>query len=293
MNTTREMSRPDRTRWLYRTPRGDFGPMATSKLLEAIENRDIDLATPVSKVGSGVWAAAGEEAILRDHYGRCQAIWDEQALYAETERLGRRLERAQTTRKGAWIGLVLGAVGLLGGAAFLWWRLSLAEPIGIAQAIVVAEAPTLPAVGGARGEPAAFSAIQPRAVKVLAEPELLDTAGVRIGDDGGAPVVNRMQFDESGEVQGIASDVLARVTEDARRGLVGCAEQLARTTPSFSGTDVRFAVTSGRLADFSVGREVSGSASFRACVKVALGRVSVPAFAGPPRRVTVPLRIGR
>lgn len=293
MNTTHQMNRPDRTRWLYRTPRGDFGPMATSKLLEAIEKRDIDLGTPVSKVGSGVWTPAGEESLLRDHFGRCQAIWDEQALHAETERLGRRLERAQTTRKGARIGLVLGAIGLLGGAAFLWWRLSLAEPIGIAQVMIVAEAPSLPAVSGARGEPAHFPGVRPQAVKVLAEYELLDTAGVRVGDGGGAPVVNRMQFDESGEVQGIASDLLARVTEDARRGLVGCAEQLARTNPSFTGTEVRFAVSPGRLTDFSVGPEVSGSATFRACVKAALGRVSVPSFSGPPRRVTVPLRIGR
>ncbi len=293
MNTTRQMSRPDRTRWLYRTPRGDFGPMATAKILDAIETREIDLATQVSKVGSGVWLAAGEEQLLRDHYGRCRAIWEEQALHAETERLGRRLERAQTTRKGAWIGLVLGAIGLLGGAAFLWWRLSLAEPIGIQQAIVIAEAPALPAVDAARGEPARFPPVRPQVVKVLAEHELLDTAGVRVGDAGAAPVVNRMQFDESGEVQGISSDALARVTEDARRGLVGCAEQLARTNASFSGTEVRFAVSPGRLTEFSVGREVSGSATFRACVKAALGRVSVPSFSGPPRRVTIPLRIGR
>jgi hypothetical protein len=243
-------------------------------------------------MGSGLWNPAGEIDIFRNHYATCHAVWEREALHAETEQLGRRLERASKTRKGAWVGVLLAVVGVLGAGAFLWWRLSLAESVGFASLARATEAPSLPAPVPRPPERVAFPERTAKKFNVLYEPELLDTAGVKVGE-GGAPIANRMEFDESGEVQSIPAETLARITEDARRGLVDCARQLAQSNEGFSGTEVSFTVAPKRLADFVVGREVAASPTFRACVKTALGRVSVPDFGGNPRRVTVPLRVAR
>lgn len=292
MSETRQMARPDSTRWLYRTDRGDFGPMTTEKLLDAITAKVVALGTPVTRLGSGVWIPAGEVDILRNHYATCHSIWEQQALHAETDRLGKKLERANATRKGAWVGVLVAVVVVLAGAGVLWWRLSLAEAIGFQGLARAEEPPSLPQVTPRAAEIVEFPEATPKRVAVLPELELLDTAGVRVGD-AAAPIANKMVFDESGEVRAIAPDALARIAEDARRGLVECAQQLVRTNDAFTGTEVSFLVSPKRLTDFSVGREVAGSPTFRACVKTALARVQVPDFDGNPRRITVPLRIGR
>jgi len=290
--STRQMVRPELSRWFYRTSKGDFGPVSTDELLEAIKSRHVDLGSEVKRLGAAAWGVAGDERIFRDHYAKCRAHWDEQELHAETDRLGVKLKRAHTRRKGAWIVMVVGALAVIGAAALLWWRLSRAEPLGVARLISTEEVGALPLPIAKARDPVGYPRRPIHREPLLAEVELLDTAGVRVGGLA-APIAQRFEFDEAGEVAEIPPAVLATVTETARQGLVLCAHQLAKSNAAFAGTEVSFSVTSGRIANIAVGKEVAGSAGFRACVKSALTRVSVPKFQGNARRVTVPLKLGR
>jgi len=290
MTSTRQMSRPDPTRWLYRTEKGDVGPVSTEKLLAAMEDRKLDLGSMVSKVGSREWQAAGEIHLLRDHFATCEARWTKLALHNESERMERRLGRREATRRGAWVGILVGAIVVLGAGGVLWWRLSQAEALGMRSLSAVTTPSSLPPVSWATVERVPHPGVTPTAVPRLPEHELLDTAGIRVGDSG-EPIVNRMVFNESGEVEAIAAADLRRVTEEARVGLVACAQQLAAAQSGFGGTEVAFTVSPGKLTQISVGREVAKSAAFQACVKKALARVNVPKFGGNPRRVTVPLKL--
>jgi hypothetical protein len=294
MNETRQMARVDPTRWLYRTPKGDFGPVSTDKLLAAMMAKQIDLETLVSKVGTANWFPAGDVDLLRAHHAACRIAWEREAMTAEADAMGRSLERAQAARKGTSIGLVIGLLVVVVAGGGLWWRLSRAEALGLDRAVPPLDAQPLPAwSSGARAQQGPPQ-IEPVLVARLQEGELLDTAGVRVGDSS-APVVTKMEFGEDGEAAGEALDAgeLDRVVGTARQGLVRCAQQHATSNAGFSGTEVRFTVSPGRLTDFVVGREVAGSQTFRACVKAALSRVKVPPFQGNPRPVTVPLRVAQ
>ena len=91
MVSTRQLKRVDSDRWVYRTDRGDYGPMTTDGLLQAILDRKVDLGTPVSVVGTNKWAAAGDFAIFRDHYELCHKRWKREELHQEAEAIGRRI----------------------------------------------------------------------------------------------------------------------------------------------------------------------------------------------------------
>jgi hypothetical protein len=296
-NATVQMGRLDPAklaRWFYRTPKGDFGPVTTDKLMEAMGKREIDLSTLVCKVGTTHWGPAGEVDLLRAHHAACKVEWDHHALASETDRMARSAERAHVARKSTSVGLVIGLVALVVFGGGMWWRLSRAEALGFERLVKPLDAQPLPAwSAGARPELAAPER-EPVKVPRLAEPETLDTAGVRVGDSS-APIVTRLDFDESGEA-GEASALdpgeLDRIVGAARGGLIGCAQQLAQANDGFTGTEVRFTVSPGRLVDFVVGKEVAGSQTFRACVKRVLAGVKVPNFQGNPRSVTVPLRVG-
>lgn len=294
VDITRQAARVDTTRWFYRTEKGDFGPVSTEKLMEAMGKRLIDLKTLVCRVGTSHWGPAGQVDLLRAHHAACQVEWEHQALTAEADRMGKSLERAQAARKSTSVGLVLGLVVLVVAGGGLWWRLSRAEALGFERFVRPLDAQPLPAWSAGARPPLGAPEREPVKLARLGEPELLDTAGVKVGDEA-APIVTRLSFDESGEA-GVAAGLdpaeLDRIVAAARGGLVGCAQQLAQANDGFTGTEVRFTVAPGRLSDFIVGREVAGSQTFRACVKRVLAGIRVPAFQGNPRSVTVPLRVG-
>ena len=56
VDATRQIARADTTRWFYRTEKGDFGPVSTDKLMDAMGKRVIDL-----KGMAELKAAAGVE----------------------------------------------------------------------------------------------------------------------------------------------------------------------------------------------------------------------------------------
>ncbi|HRE87874.1 MAG TPA: hypothetical protein PK095_01930, partial [Myxococcota bacterium] len=131
-----------------------------------------------------------------------------------------------------------------------------------------------------------------RKVARLYEPESYDTAGVAVGaEDTGH--VTQMHFSEDGEVAAISQADLDRVVASARTGLYACARDAALKSAAFKGTEVGFTVTPGSITKIGVGAEARSNPAFQACVKAALSKVSVPAFSGSDRRVTVPLKIER
>lgn len=293
MVSTRQLKRVDREKWVYRTDKGDYGPVSTDGILDAIRERAIDLKTQISVVGTNKWTTLGEFALFRDHYEVCKGRWETEALHAEADKLGKRMERKGAATAHAWRLIGLGALVALGVGSWLVWKLLHAEPLGISRLAKVAVVAQLP-----KAEPPAKLSPplpDPKEKKLarLNEPESYDTAGVTVGAVDEGPTVTKMAFDEEGEVQQIAPDDLARVVEGARQALYACARDAVAKNTSFPGTEVSFTVSPGRLTRVAVGTEARGNPAFVACVKAGLARVGVPSFNGSERRVSVPLRFQR
>jgi hypothetical protein len=290
--STRQLQRVSSERWLYRTERGDYGPVTTDRIFAAIRERTIDLSTQVSVLGSNRWSAAGEFPLFRDHYAACQKRWDEDKLEQEAEALGKRIELQGHASRGAGLLVIAGIIAGLVVGGIVVWRLLKAEPLGLAKIVRPVALEPLPAPPPIAKKFAALPIQPERKIPRLSEPESYDTAGVAVGDFESGHVT-KMHFSEDGEVAMISAADLERIVESARQGLYACAREALQRNPSFPGTDVGFTVAPGRLGKVSVGAEARANAPFKACVKVALARVKVPNFGGSERRVTVPLRFQR
>ena len=134
---TRQLQRVGAERWLYRTDRGDYGPVTTDLIFDGIRDRKIDLKTQVSVLGTNKWSAAGEFPLFRDHYAACQKRWEDERLHAEAEAIGKRMEMKAQTSRGAGILVAVGIVVALGFGAWVVWKLSKAEPLGLAKIVRV------------------------------------------------------------------------------------------------------------------------------------------------------------
>lgn len=292
-NATRQLQRVGSERWLYRTDRGDYGPVTTDRILDAIREQAIDLATPVSVLGTNKWGAAGEFPLFRDHYAACKRRWEEERLHAEAEALGKRMEMKGHASRGAGILLITGIIVAIGIGTLVVWRLSKAEPIGLAKIVRTAVVTPLPKPPTTPKTAPPPPVLKERKVARLSEPESYDTAGIAVGTEVEGDHVTQMHFSDEGEVEMISAADLAAVVESARQGLYGCARDAAGRNADWSGTDVGFTVSPGHLTKVTVGADARGNAPFQACVKAALARVKVPTFGGSERRVTVPLRFQR
>ncbi len=300
MVATRQLRRADTDRWLYRTSAGDFGPVNTDRIMDAIAKRKIDLATQVCLAGSDRWDAVAEHELFRNHFDHCRKRWEHEAKRAEIDRLGKRLERSEARSRHTWRLVAISLIAAAGIGVWLWWRFATAESIGIGTIGRMAAIARLPTAGAgparaARNGPS-MPAVVPHKVPRLAEPESYDTAGVKVTADAEVHTTSKLTFNDDGEIEAapsISADQLAGVVEAARKGLFACAIQHAQREPSFSGTEVGLSVQSGRLGNLTVGTEVRNQPAFRACVKSALARVPVPTFGGADKRVVVPLRIAR
>lgn len=292
MVSTRQLKRVDTDRWVYRTDRGDYGPVTTDGLLEAIAGRKVELSTQVSVVGTNRWAPAGDFALFRDHFELCRKRWEKEELHKEAELIGKRIESKRKMAARFWILLALGLV--VGGSAlgYVVYRISKAAPVGFDRLGLAVAIPPLPDAAKATPVDSFLPAAVERKVARLSEPESYDTAGVAVGavDEGH---VRQMHFSEDGEVQGIDQADLDRIVAQARGGLHACARDAAVKSSAFQGTEVGFTVAPGAITKVRVGAEARSNPAFQACVKAALARVAVPTFAGSERRVTIPLRIQR
>ena len=94
-----------------------------------------------------------------------------------------------------------------------------------------------------------------------------------------------VDFDRQ-RLHGHATLTVERTSADEKQPLILDSRKLLIEKVETSAEGQRF--QPGR---FTVGKEVIGNAPFKACVKKALARVSVPSFNGDERRVTVPLRV--
>lgn len=301
MVATRQLQRADTDRWLYRTSGGDFGPVNTDRIMDAIAKRKIDLATQVCLAGSERWCTVAEHELFRNHFDHCRQRWEHEAKRAEIDRLGKRLERSEARSRHTWRIVGISLIAAAGIGVWLWWRFATAESIGIGSISRMAATVRLPTAGTgparvARNGPS-IPPVIPRKVPRLAEPESYDTVGVKVTDNAEVhTTTSKLTFNDDGEIDAapsIGADELASVVEAARKGLYGCAIQHAQREPSFSGTEVGLTVQSGHLGNITVGTEVRNQPAFRACVKSALARVPVPTFGGGGKRVVVPLRIAR
>jgi len=290
---TRQLQRVGAERWLYRTDRGDYGPVTTDLIFDGIRDRKIDLKTQVSVLGTNKWSAAGEFPLFRDHYAACQKRWEDERLHAEAEAIGKRMELKAQTSRGAGILVAVGIVVALGFGAWVVWKLSKAEPLGLAKIVRVTVLEPLPQPPAIAKSVPSIAGKEEHKVARLSEPESYDTAGIAVGGAEDANAVTQMHFSEDGEVAMISAADLAQVVESARQGLYGCARDASARNAAFSGTEVGFTVAPRHITKVSVGADARGNGPFLACVKAALGRVSVPAFNGSERRVTVPLRFQR
>jgi len=291
--STRQLGRVQVERWLYRTSDGDYGPMLTDQLLEAIAAKKVDLRSQVRQLGNEQWTIAGEHQLFRNFYEKCRPRWA--ADEAERERAAREegfIKRERSRKASIKIAFAVALV-LMGAVGWWIYKVNSRQGLGLAHAARVRTVPSLPVTVVVAAESSALPIVKERTFAVLAEPETpvsYDTAGVRVAN-GDQQTVTRLDFNDDGEVQEIDPGVLASVLDSAKRGVYACAQQFASQNASFSGTEVGFAVASGHLARITVGAEVRRSPSFQACVKAALGRVPVPSFGGSERYVTLPIRI--
>ena len=294
MSTTRQLGRVEVERWAYRTPQGDYGPMVTDKVLEAIAERKIDLHTQVRLMGTERWTTAAEHALFRNFFEKCKARW--QVEDAEKERISREqgFLRVQRQRRLRTRLILVGGVVVLALVGWYVYKKSSIEGLSLARAARLRNAPSLPAETVDVAPPAVFPEARETKVPTLREPEdpvNYNVAGVKVGDVEGQGTVTRLDFGDDGEVKQIDPGVLARVIESARQGVYACARQHAATNAGFTGTNVGFAVASGGLTRITVGAEVKKSPAFQTCVRGALARVVVPAFEGSERYVTVPIGV--
>lgn len=291
MPSTTSGRRHRRTRWLARREGVDYGPYTGDQLLAAIAAREIDLETPVAATSDMQWSPVSAYADLREHYDRCRRQWELESVEADATRHEQRLKAMRVVKGGTWRFALVAALAVLALGGYMAWRLVHARPTGLLDAVAVAMPASLPvAPPVVRGGSPPISP-EPRAVPVLSEPQSYDTAGVATEGGGPAPVTS-FDFDAD-PADELSEAALTRITEQARKGLAGCAGDLAGRRESFTGTRVTFLVRPGRLSDFTVGKKVRSEAAFKACIKKTLRGVAVPSFGGSQRRVTIPLAVRR
>lgn len=296
MLPTRRMKQVSLSRWLVRRDGVDFGPYSVEDLLAAIDRREVDLGTMVCNVAERVWEPAGSHQLFREHYAASEARWAAQEIQAGAARHERQLRRSGALKGGTRYLLVLGIVLAIGAGGYTVWRLAHARPTGILEAVAIARPLDLPA---APVRPARFRGppVPPaRAFPVLQEAPRRSSgfgsvAGVVEEGQAAAPVT-RLDFDDS-QGHEIPQAELDRIMAQARVGLEGCARDAASRSADFNGTRVTFVIRSRKLGSFTVGKEALTNRGFKACVKRKLGAISVSAFDGSERRVTIPLRVKR
>lgn len=281
-------------RWLYRRDGNDYGPISTDELLDAIAAKKVDLGTQVLPLLSKRWGPAAEHAMLRDFYEKCQIRWRAEAFDTEAEAQVRRLARARQRRRRLFSVVVVGVVVAAGLAGWIIWRLGQAQPLGLDRLARLPRLGALPALDSRQPVPPQVVLVTGTVVPVLSEPETYDTAGIAMeGDTPAGPTVTKLSFTEDGGVKGLSTTELQRVLDGARKNLNPCALEAAKRDKAFAGTRISFTVAPGHITAITVSDEVKHNAAFKACVKTALNRVSVPVYDGGDRHVTIPITIGR
>ncbi len=283
MAKARRNRRPKR--WLARKDGVDFGPFSTEQMITMIQSREVDLGTMVCNVADRRWEPLGTFAEFRTEYANAEQNWASE----DAEQHERQLRTQRLLTGGAWRLVLVGACALLVFGGWMTWRMSRTEPTGIWSAVKIAQPPSLPAMR-VHAEPPPLKIPEGTKVRVLREMINYDTSGVGIEGQGGA-IVNTMSFD--GDANELSDAGLNKIVGAARGKLLGCAQAAATRSESFRGTRVSFVVRSGHLGAFTVGSEAAHDQPFKACVKRALKAVSVPAFGGSQRKVTIPLAIHR
>lgn len=283
MGVTRRNKRG--SRWLTRRDGVDFGPFTTEQIVAMIHSREVDLGTMICKASDRQWEPLGSYSEFRSEYAKVEEKWASE----EADDHARQLRNKRLLTSGAGRLAVVGAVLLISLSAWMAWRMARAQPTGIFEAVKIAQPPALPALASAE-EPQPLVVPKGTTVKRLREGVNYDTSGVGVEGQGGT-LVNTMSFDEDAEE--LTERQLNKIVGAARAKLLGCAQQAAARSERFRGTRVSFVVRSQRLTSFTVGSDASANKPFKACVKRALQAVSVPAFGGSQRKVTIPLAIQR
>jgi hypothetical protein len=278
--------------WLVRREEVDYGPYVTGEVLSAIASQEIGLGTLIADLNEVEFEPLGTWALFRDHYAECQARWEREAAEEEARRVERRLRAARMARMTTFAIVLVIALGSAGFGGWVAWRIMKARPTGVSGAVAMAAVPRLPDLAP---EPTAIQGKAPKIttkqVSRLHEPTFFDTRGVGVEGEAASdrPVLN---FNASAGDQ-LAEAKVNAIVSKARKGLVSCARAAAQASPEFTGTRVRFLIRSGSIGAVTVGKEVAGNGAFRQCAKRVLAGISVPAFRGDERSVSIPLKVNR
>ena len=276
-------------RWLVRRGTRDYGPYTTKQILKAIDSREVELGTLVSKMGSEAWQPAGVHAGFRDHYSACESRWREAALDEDVAREERKLRAMDRFKGGAGKGLILGVLVVLGLGVWLGYRLLHAEPTGIMSVVVVPSFPPLPGLPAASATASAFVLAKPVKVKRRREAQHYDTAGVRAA---GKERALRGTLDLTGSGGGgLSNAAISKIKRNVRSRLMPCLR--AALARGFKGrrVNVTYIVRSRRLGGITLSRRALKDRRLTACIKRVIKRAAVPSFKGPERRVRQGFRI--
>ncbi len=277
------------SRWLVRRGARDYGPYTTQQILKAIDKREVDLGSLVTRMGSDAWQPAGVHAGFREHYAACESRWREEALDADVAREERKLRAIDRVKGGAGKGLVLGVIVVLGLGGWLVYRLVHAEPTGIMRVVVVPKLPALPAPPTAERAAPTLELAKPVKVKRRREHEHFDTAGVRV--EGKERALRGTLDLDAAPGSGLSRAAINRVKSSVRGRLMPCIRAALGRGATLRKVKVTYIVRSGRLGGITLNRRVLKNRRLTACMKRVIKKTKVPSFQGPQRRVRQAFRI--
>jgi len=257
-------------------------------MLKAIDVKDVDLGTLVTRMGTEAWQPAGVHSGFRDHYAHCEARWQEEALDADVAREERKLKSMDRLKGGVGKGLIVGVVVVLAFGGWLAYRLMHAEPTGIMKVVEVPDVPALPALPTRATSAPPLKIASAVNVKRRREFEHFDTAGVRAA---GKERALRGTLDLDAKGGGVSAAALRRIKSGVRKRLTPCLRAALGRGFKARKVTVTYIVRSGRLGGITLSRKALKDRRLTACVKRVIKRTRVPSFKGPERRVRQGFRI--
>jgi hypothetical protein len=300
-----------RTRWLYQKDGRDLGPFRPHEIRQLLESGDIAGTTRVRESAQTEWHEVREVKVFVEYL---QEIKEQSVVKAKERELDKELDRVRSKRRaplaaGLVVLLLLVAVGVWYG----WLRYQdgqTAADAGVTSRLYRnLELPNLAITDHLqtgseiewadeqvkvrnakdhKARAAKKNVAKKRGPRMVKTSDDLASEKVAVrdisfgGDDGEAAGRDLMP----GEITSVRSRAVPR--------LVKCATAEANRVADFPGTTVSFKLqTSGKLGAVKAGQNGRRSKSFMACIRGALGGISIQPFGGHARTVRVPLQVGR
>ena len=302
-----------RTRWLYQKDGRDLGPFRPHEIRQLLESGDIAATTRVRESAQTDWHEVREVKVFVEYL---KELKEQGVVKAKERELDKQLDRVRSKRRaplaaGLVVLLLLAAAGGWYGwlryqegqtAADAGYTARLYRNLELPDLAVTDHLQTESEIEWAdeqvkvrdakdhktRAARKTNGVAKKRAPRMVGTSDDLASEKVAVrdisfgGDDGEAAGRDLMP----GEITAVRSRAVPQ--------LVKCATAEANRVTDFPGTTVSFQLqTSGKLGAIKAGQNGRRSTAFMACIRGALGGISIQPFGGHARTIRVPLQVGR